>query len=58
MLVSITSTILTISMMKEGPNVAFTLISTIGGAMFNLIYPICILIFLTRPAVVEGLRGR
>ena len=55
MLVSITSTILTISMIKEGPNVAFTLISTIGGAMFNLIYPICILIFLTRPVVVGGL---
>ena len=58
MLVSITTTILTISMIKEGPNVAFTLISTIGGAMFNLIYPICILIFLTRPAVVEALRSR
>ena len=58
MLVSITTTILTISMMKEGPNVAFTLISTIGGALFQLIYPICILIFLTRPAVVEALRNR
>jgi len=58
MLISITTTILTISMIKDGPNVAFTLISTIGGAMFNLIYPICILIFLTRPEVVEALRGR
>ena len=58
MLVSITTTILTISMIKEGPNVAFTLISTIGGAVFNLIYPICILIFLTRPVVVEALRNR
>jgi len=58
MLVSITTTILTISMIKEGPNVAFTLISTIGGALFSLIYPICILIFLTRPAVVEALRNR
>ena len=58
MLVSITTTILTISMIKEGPNVAFTLISNIGGAVFNLIYPICILIFLTRPVVVEALRNR
>ena len=58
MLVSITTTILTISMIKESPNMAFTLISTIGGALFQLIYPICILIFLTRPAVVEALRNR
>ena len=58
MLVSITSTILTISMIKEGPNVAFTLISAVGGALFNLIYPICILIFLTRPVLVESLRNR
>jgi len=58
MLVSITSAALTISMMKDGPGMTINLIGSIGGTVFYLIYPICILFFLTRPKVVEALRNR
>jgi hypothetical protein len=55
-LYTLASTAGTLAMMKN--NVSFIL--SAGGAMCGmlvaLIYPICILIFLTRPNVVEALR--
>ena len=57
-LVSIISTTITVSMMKETPDKMINMTFTLGSGAFVLIYPGCILFFLTRPKVVEALRDR
>ena len=57
-LLSIVSTIFTVSMMKETPDKMINMTFTLGSGAFGLIYPCCILFFLTRPKVVEALRAR
>ena len=57
-LVSIISTTITVSMMKETPDKMINMTFTLGSGTFGLIYPGCILFFLTRPKVVEALRDR
>ena len=43
-------------MMSNGPFIVITIAGSLTGALVALIYPICILIFLTRPNVVEALK--
>ena len=43
-------------MMSKGSSILLTVIGSLGGSLVALIYPICILIFLTRPNVVEALK--
>ena len=52
---SIASTIGNI-MLAKGPTAALTPIFSCIGLVIGVIYPVCILIFLTRPNVVEALR--
>ena len=55
-LYTVASTAVSISMMKHTESFIFTAGGTMCGVVIALIYPVCILIFLTRPSVVEALK--
>ena len=55
-LYTLASTVLSMSMMKHDESFIFSAGGAMCGVLFALIYPICIMIFLTRPNVVESLK--
>ena len=55
-LFTLASTAVSMSMMKNDETFIFSAGGAMCGVLFALIYPICIMIFLTRPNVVEALK--
>ena len=55
-LYTLASTVLSMSMMKHDESFIFSAGATMCGVLIALIYPICIMIFLTRPNVVGALK--
>ena len=55
-LYTLASTVLSMSMMKHDESFIFSAGGAMCGVLFALIYPICIMIFLPRPNVVEALK--
>ena len=55
-LFTLASTAVSMSMMKNNETFIFSAGGAMCGVLIALIYPICILIFLTRPSVVEALK--
>ncbi len=55
-LYTLASTVLSMSMMKHDESFIFSAGGTMCGVLIALIYPICIMIFLTRQNVVEALK--
>ena len=56
LLYTVAATAVSMSMMKNDESFILTAGGTMCGVLFSLIYPICILFFLTRPNVVEALK--
>ena len=55
-LYTLVSTVLSMSMMKHEESLIFNAGGATCGVLLALIYPICIMIFLTRPNIVEALK--
>ena len=55
-LYTVASTAVSISMMKHTESFTFTVGGSMCGVVIALIYPVCILIFLTHPTIVEALK--
>jgi len=55
-LFTLASTAVSMSMMKNAETFIFSAGGAMCGVLFALIYPICIMIFLIRPNVVEALK--
>ena len=56
LLYTVAGTAMSMSMMKNDETFLLSAGGTMCGVLFSLIYPICILFFLTRPNVVEALK--
>jgi hypothetical protein len=55
-LFTLASTAVSMSMMKDDKTFIFSAGGAMCGVLFALIYPICIMIFLIRPNVIEALK--
>ena len=55
-LYTLANTGLSLSLMKDDKTFIFSAGGAMCGLLFSMIYPICILFFLTRPSVVEALK--
>jgi hypothetical protein len=55
-LYTLASTGVSLTMVENDVTFIFSAVGAMCGVLFSMIYPICILFFLTRPSVVEALK--